>query len=75
MAFAMSPALPQATGPIPIASSSAAGPTTAAPAASAKMIAVERSSQSSQSESFSAPITSTCRDEPARTRSAAVPIA
>ena len=39
------------------------------------MIAVDRSSQSSQSDSFSAPITRTWRAEPARTRSAAVPIA
>ena len=37
------------------------------------MIAVDRSVQSSQSDSFSAPITSTCRELPARTRSAAAP--
>ena len=36
-----------------------AGPTTAAPAPSAKMIAVERSVRSTQSVSFSAPMTST----------------
>ncbi|OLT01927.1 hypothetical protein BJF90_29910 [Pseudonocardia sp. CNS-004] len=74
MAWAMSPALPQASGPTPTEAASAAGPRTAAPAPSAKMIAVERSVQSIQSDSFSAPITSTCRDDPARTRSAAVPM-
>ena len=68
---AWSPALPQATGPTPTDSSSGAGPTTAAPAPSAKMMQVERSSQSIQSDSFSAPITRTCRTVPARTRSAA----
>ena len=60
-----SPALPQATGPTPTDSASGAGPTTAAPAPSAKMMQVERSSQSIQSDSFSAPITSTCRAVPA----------
>ena len=43
---------------------SGAGPTTAAPAPSAKMMQVERSSQSIQSESFSAPITRACADGP-----------
>jgi len=50
---------------------SVAGPTTAAPAPSAKMIAVERSVQSTQSESFSAPTTTTWRAVPDRTASAA----
>ena len=66
-----SPALPQATGPMPTDSASEAAPTTAAPAPSAKMMQVERSSQSIQSESFSAPITRTWRTVPPRTRSAA----
>ena len=43
----MSPALPQATGPMPTESSSGAALTTAAPAPSAKMMAVDRSVQSS----------------------------
>ncbi len=64
IALARSPALPQATGPMPTDSASVAAPTTAAPAPSAKMIAVERSVQSTQSESFSAPITSTCFADP-----------
>ena len=69
MRFAISPALPQATGPIP---GSSAGPTTAAPAPSAKMMQVERSVQSTHCDSFSAPITSTCRADPVRTASEAL---
>ena len=57
------------------ASASATGPTTAAPAPSAKMMQVERSVQSTHWESFSAPMTSTCREVPARTASLAVPSA
>ena len=71
---AMSPSLPQTTGPMP-ASPASAGPTTAAPAPSAKMMQVERSVQSTHWESFSAPMTSTCREVPARTASLAVPSA
>ena len=52
-------------------SSPSAGPTTAAPAPSAKMMHVERSVQSTHWDSFSAPITSTCLAEPARTASLA----
>ena len=70
---AMSPALPQATGPIPgCCPGSVTGPTTAAPAPSAKMMHVDRSVQSSQEDSFSAPITSTCLAVPARTASLAL---
>ena len=68
---ALSPALPQATGPIPTSSGVRAGPTTAAPAPSAKMIAVDRSFGSTQSVSFSAPITSTLRAWPEVTAEAA----
>ena len=46
MSSTLSPALPQATGPTPTSSGVRAGPTTAAPAPSAKMIAVDRSSGS-----------------------------
>src|SRR5215467_10958564 len=68
----MLPSLPHTTGPMPgPACGSATGPTTAAPAPSAKMMAVERSVQSSHWESFSAPITSVCREGPARTASLA----
>ena len=70
---AISPSLPQTTGPMPGASSgSATGPTTAAPAPSAKMMQVERSVQSTHWDSFSAPITSTLRAVPPRTASLAV---
>jgi len=51
--------------------SSEAGPTTAAPAPSAKMIAVDRSVQSTHWDSFSAPMTSTCPAEPVRIASLA----
>ena len=69
---AMSPALPQTTGPMPAGSPSATGPTTAAPAPSAKMMQVERSVGSTQAVIFSAPMTSTCRAVPARTASEAL---
>ena len=68
-----SPAAPQTTGPTPTSSSVVAGPSTAAPAPSAKMMQVERSSMSSQSESFSEPITSTWRAVPERIMSPASP--
>ncbi len=68
---AMSPALPHTTGPMPGASPSATGPTTAAPAPSAKMMQVERSSGSIHAVIFSAPMTSTCRAVPTRTASEA----
>ena len=72
---AMSPALPQATGPMPGGSPSATGPTTAAPAPSAKMMLVERSVQSTQAVIFSDPMTSTCRAVPVRIASEALAIA
>ena len=72
---AMPPSLPQTTGPDARPSPASAGPTTAAPAPSAKMMQVERSVQSTHWESFSAPMTSTCREVPARTASLAVPSA
>ena len=53
-------------------SGSVTGPTTAAPAPSAKMMAVDRSVQSTHWDSFSAPMTSTCRAVPARTASLAL---
>ena len=62
--FAWSPALPQTTGPIPVGSSPPVGPTTAAPAPSAKMMQVDRSVQSTHEVIFSAPITSTLRARP-----------
>ena len=71
MVSARSPALPHTTGPMPTSSGVAAGPTTAAPAPSAKMIAVDRSVQSIQSDSFSEPISSTLRAAPAVTADAA----
>ncbi len=64
-----SPSDPHTTGPMP---GSSAGPTTAAPAPSAKMNAVERSVGSVISDNFSTPMTSTCRAVPARTMSAAI---
>ncbi len=57
------PSEPQTVGPIAGVS---LGPTTTAPAPSAKMNAVERSCGSVKSESFSTPTTSTCRAEPPR---------
>jgi hypothetical protein len=70
---AMAPSLPHTTGPMPgPAWGSLTGPTTAAPAPSAKMMQVDRSVQSTHWESFSAPITSTYREVPARTASLAV---
>ena len=72
---ARSPALPQATGPMPGGSPSATGPTTAAPAPSAKMMQVERSVGSTQAVIFSDPMTSTCRAVPARIASEALAIA
>src|SRR5580704_13251763 len=63
---ARSPALPQTTGPIPGGSPSGTGPTTAAPAPSAKMMEVARSSGSIHAVIFSEPMTSTCRAEPVR---------
>ena len=73
--FPWSPALPQTTGPIPAGSSPSDGPTTAAPAPSAKMMHVDRSFQSTQSVIFSAPMTSAFRALPAATASDAVPSA
>ncbi len=70
---AISPALPHTTGPMPGSSSgSATGPTTAAPAPSAKMIRVERSCGSTQADIFSDPMTSTFRALPARMASLAL---
>jgi hypothetical protein len=69
---AMLPALPQATGPIPGSSSGPTGPTTAAPAPSAKIMQVDRSVQSTHWDSFSEPITSTYFADPARTASLAL---
>src|SRR6478672_4968110 len=63
-----SPSEPQTTGPMPGVS---LGPTTAAPAPSAKMNAVPRSPTSVRSESRSTPITRAWPALPARTRSAA----
>ncbi len=72
----MPPSLPHTTGPTPgAASGSVTGPTTAAPAPSAKMMQVDRSVQSTHWDIFSAPITSTFRALPARTASLAVPSA
>ena len=51
---------------------SSTGPTTAAPAPSAKMIRVDRSAGSTQADIFSDPITRTCRALPARTASLAL---
>ena len=58
MAWWRSPALPHTTGPTP---GSLDGPTTAAPAPSAKMMQVVRSCQFVQSESFSEPMSRTLR--------------
>jgi cytochrome P450 len=69
------PSLPQITGPIPGRAVSVAGPTTAAPAPSAKMTHVLRSVQSIHCEYFSAPITSAYREVPARTASLPAPSA
>ena len=69
---AISPALPHTTGPMPAGSPSVTGPTTAAPAPSAKMMQVERSSGSIHAVIFSEPITSTCRAVPALTASEAL---
>src|SRR4028119_1156588 len=63
MAENWSPSLPQATRPMP---GSSDAPTTAAPAPSAKITAVERSVLSTTSVSRSTPTTSTSRAEPAR---------
>src|SRR5690349_23562754 len=63
---ARSPALPQATGPMPGGSPSATGPTTAAPTPSAKMMQVDRSSGSIQPVIFSDPMTSAYLEETAR---------
>jgi hypothetical protein len=63
MALNWSPSLPQATGPMP---GSSAAPTTAAPAPSAKITAVVRSSRLVTSVSRSTPTTSALREEPAR---------
>ena len=68
----MSPALPHTTGPIPASSGSVTGPTTTAPAPSAKMMQVDRSVQSIHWDSFSAPITSTLPAVPVRTASLAL---
>ena len=56
---------------MPGGSPSATGPTTAAPAPSAKMMQVDLSVKSIHALIFSAPITSTCRAVPARIESAA----
>ena len=63
-----SPSEPQTTGAMPEDSD---GPTTTAPAPSAKMNAVPRSFMSVMSESRSTPITMTCFALPARTMSEA----
>ena len=73
--FPWSPALPQTTGPMPVGSESSDGPTTAAPAPSAKMMHVDRSVQSTHEVIFSDPITSTFRALPAVIAFDAVPIA
>src|SRR3954447_26094033 len=65
---ARAPSLPHTTGPMPVVSPA---PTTAAPAPSPNKMADRRSVQSSQSDSFSAPATTTVRAVPARTASAA----
>jgi hypothetical protein len=65
------PSEPQTMGPMPSLSD---GPTTAAPAPSAKMNAVPRSVGSVMSDSRSTPITSTYFALPERTMSAAIPI-
>ncbi len=72
MALYWSPSLPQATGPMP---GSSEAPTTAAPAPSAKITAVVRSSRLVTSVSRSTPTTSALRDEPARMLSLATPSA
>ena len=58
-----SPSLPQATGPMP---GSSDAPTTAAPAPSAKITAVDRSVMSVTSVRRSTPMTTALRAEPAR---------
>jgi hypothetical protein len=63
-ARACEPSEPQAVGPIPVAS---AGPTTTAPAPSAKMNAVPRSVGSMKRLSCSTPMTSTYVSAPERT--------
>ncbi len=68
MASHCPPSLPHTVGPMPGTSE---GPTTTAPAPSAKRKAVERSVRSVKSVSFSAPTTSTWRAVPPRTRSLA----
>ena len=72
MAVYWSPSLPQTTGPMP---GSSEAPTTAAPAPSAKMTAVDRSVRSVTSVSRSTPTTSALRGEPARMASEATPSA
>ncbi len=64
----LDPSEPQTTGLIP---GDSAGPTSAAPAPSAKMKAVPRSSGSVMSESFSTPITKTLPAVPQRIMSEA----
>ena len=68
MTWACEPSEPQAVGPIPAVSD---GPTTTAPAPSAKMNAVPRSVGSMKRLSCSTPMTSTWLSAPARTIDAA----
>ncbi len=70
MASCRSPSLPQTVGPT---RGSSEGPSTTAPAPSAKITAVDRSLRSVYWVSFSPPMTSACRAVPARIWSAAVP--
>jgi hypothetical protein len=63
IALCWSPSLPQATGPMP---GSSEPPTTAAPAPSAKITAVDRSDMSVTSVNRSTPTTSALRTDPAR---------
>ncbi|CAB4789586.1 unannotated protein [freshwater metagenome] len=61
---------PHTVGPIPGCSD---GPTMTAPAPSAKINAVARSSGSVKSLNFSTPTTRTCFEVPLRTKSLAMP--
>jgi hypothetical protein len=72
IALYWSPSLPQATGPMP---GSSEAPTTAAPAPSAKITAVDRSLRSVTSVSRSTPTTTALRASPVRMASLAMPSA
>ena len=71
----MSPALPQVSGPIPSRRLVHGRTDHRGTGSVREVVAVERSVQSIQSDSFSAPITEHVPRRPAGTRSAAVPMA